>query len=138
MKFVLMFGGEARTGLVVTPDGVEVFATPEDTADRISATGTALSRMAEAKTVLGEHGIAEGVGAVSDVGATVLDDVRSVTPDIGDDTAVVFVGRDASVLVTPDGDADTLPIRAHRDAGVTLVTMAKARSPTGTDAKRRA
>jgi hypothetical protein len=130
MTVVMMFGGEARTGLTITQDGVKAFATPEDAADRLSATATALSRIAEAHTVVGEDRAPQGADLKSTLGRTVHGDVREAVSGIDEDATVIYVDREAAVLVTPDGSADTLPIRAHRDAGVTLATLARARDPS--------
>jgi len=126
----MLFGREAATGLTIKPDGVEVFATPEDAADRLSVTGTALSRAAESHTILGEFQVPEGEAVTSTLTRTFTEDVRRAVPGIDENATIIHVDRDAAVLATPDGTAHTLPLRAHADAGATLATIARARGPT--------
>lgn len=130
MTVAMVFGREDRTGLLITEDGVELFATPDEHADRISATATALSRVAEANTILEGRQI-PGLGeTVSELAGTLLGDMRTLAPSIDEDAIFVYVDREAAVLATPNRTADYLPIRANADTATALATIARARAPT--------
>jgi len=130
MTVAVVFGREDRTGLLIKDDGVELLATPEEHADRISTTATALSRIAEANTLLGERRSPALSETVSELTGTLLSDMRTLIPSIDEDAIVVYVDREAAVLATPNRTADYLPIRSGADAATALATIARARSPT--------
>lgn len=130
MTVAMVFGREDRTGLLITDGGVEMFATPDEHADRISATATALSRVAEANTILGTHKFPGLSETVSELAGTLHSDMRTLAPSIDENAVFVYVDREAAVLATPDRTADYLPIRAAADTATALATIARARSPT--------
>ncbi len=134
MTVALIFGKEDRKGLLITDNGVELFETPQEHADRISATATALSRIAEANTVLAETrfpGLAE---TVSELTGELLTDLRTVTPSLDENATVIYVDRESALLATPNRTADYLPITAAGDVASALATIARARSPTADEA----
>lgn len=134
MTLVMLFGGGSRTGLAIRPDGVEVFATPDDAAERIGATAAAMGRIADARTLVGERLLPDSGGTLATLAGTVFGELRAVTPDLDERATVVYVDGDSGVLATPDGTVHALPVRVRGDAAATLATLAKTPAVRGPDA----